>query len=250
MREERFDLLLSVIRNASELALELEKKGVKDFSKATNDYVTEADRAVEKLIRQTVLSSFPNDSFLGEESGGSEGESIWRWIVDPIDGTVNFMNHFPCYTVSIALERSGTIVAGAVCNPSSGELYHAFLGEGAWLNGKRIRSTVAALEKSLAIVVPPHRRHSALDAFWNVEKRIYSAVSDTRSIGSAALSLCQVACGRASLYYEWHLHNYDVASGLLIALEAGCTISVKGSDDDLSVYVRSSSCPEIEGVEL
>lgn len=219
---ERGELLFKLAHEASDLVRGLHADGI--VKKAVNDFVTSADKTVEVWIRERINALFPDDAILGEEEGLAAGQDGWLWVVDPIDGTVNFMNGFPLYSVSIALYNDGVCLAGAVSNPFFNEHFTAVKGEGAYLNGERITASQLPLEASLALVVPPHRFHDSLERFWEDERRIYDLVSDTRSIGSAALSLCYTACGRCSLYYEWYLHIYDIAAGCLIAQEAGVDV--------------------------
>ena len=229
---DRKESLLRIIREAA-VRLESLSGGRHDItSKAENDFVTACDREIEEFIRNEIHSEFPQDGILGEEYGSEVSHDSYLWIVDPIDGTVNFMNTYPQYTISIALKKGEDIIAGAVFNPPFGELFHAFRSEGAFLNGKRIKADDdLPLNRTLALVVPPHRRHEYLEDFWTQERKIYDLVSDTRSIGSAALSLCYTACGRCSMYYEWFLHIYDIAAGLLIAQEAGCAHEIRKEGD-------------------
>lgn len=219
--------------------------------KAENDFVTEDDRRTEAFIRGRINEAWPEDGVLGEEYGEAEGHDGYLWIVDPIDGTVNYMNGFPAFTVSIGLSKGGELVAGAVYCVSRDELFTAEKGKGAFLNGKPIRAMEGLpLSKTLALVVPPHRFHPHLDEFWEREKQIYSLVSDTRSIGSAALSLCYVASGRCSLYYEWFLHIYDIAAGLVIASEAGCAFKMEEEEGGMYRLLAVSKAYEKEALEV
>lgn len=240
--KSRAEVLLETVRMAGALALSMSAQELEVRSKAVNDFVTRADAALEALIRREVLSAFPDDGFFGEESGRSASRDGFLWVVDPIDGTVNYMNGFPGWTVSVAVQRDGETECAAVYNPFYEELYHATREDGARLNGRRISATRLPLEHTVALVVPPHRFHDLLDSFWSDERKIYSLVSDTRSIGSAALSCCQVAAGRAGLYYEWGLHQYDIAAGLFIAQMAGCLVNTRARQDDMTdVAVFSSA---------
>lgn len=235
---ERNELLVKLAHEASDLVRDLHADGI--VKKAANDFVTSADKSVESWIRGRITASFPEDAILGEEEGLAAGHDGWSWVVDPIDGTVNFMNGFPLYSVSIALYKDDECLAGAVSNPFFDEHFTAMKGEGAYLNGKMIKASELPLETSLALVVPPHRFHESLGRFWEDERRIYDLVSDTRSIGSAALSLCYTACGRCSLYYEWYLHIYDIAAGCLVAREAGVDVFLSQEGDLYKVLAVSA----------
>ncbi len=192
-------------------------------TKKTNDYVTQADGECEAMLVGALSKRFPEDSFLGEEGGtrGTDG-CTFRWIIDPIDGTVNFMHALPLFTISIGLEMKGELVAGLVYVPMPDELFSAMKGKGAFLNGKPIHVTEETNpKKSLALLVPPHRRHEWMDDYMKKFVKVLLDVSDHRSIGSAALSLCYVAAGRCAMYYEYGLHIYDLAGGLVVLKEAG-----------------------------
>ncbi len=251
--QSRLDALDDVIKQAGLIVKKsLTASEMQTMVKGTNDFVTTTDREVETFICTWIRERFPQDGVLGEEYGTQEGSDGYVWVIDPVDGTVNFMNSFPLHCISIALQKDGSLVAGAVLNPVYDELFSAAEGQGAYLNGKRIRCTSLPLEQSVALVVPPHRRHESLERFWQNERRIYEMVSDTRSIGSAAMSICYVASGRASMYYEWYLHYYDYAAALLIAKEAGCRYRLKTEGDVTNVLVFSGIYESslMENVEL
>ena len=228
--DRRFAEAERIARKASGFLLSHEDLRSEIAEKAENDYVTSADRECEGLIISEIRRSFPDDGVYGEESGGSSGSGP-RWIIDPIDGTVDFMASFPDYTVSIAFEDEDGIAFGIVAVPRQGEIFTAMRGEGAYLNGKRIHTDeTIPLGESLAILVPPHRYHSYLHDYMVKMEKFYSFVSDMRSLGSAAISLCYVASGRCSVYYELGLHIYDIAAGMLILSEAGGRISLTEKD--------------------
>ncbi len=234
----RFETALEIAREVSSFLRSSAGKGFSIKEKARNDYVTDSDRRAETMIRERILKEFPDDEILGEEYGVS-GASKRLWIIDPIDGTVNYMNHFPFYTVSIAYEENGETVFGIVSVPEQGEIFYAKKGEGAYLNSEKIAVSTLESHKALAILVPPHRHHEELDGYLTSMRRLYEIYSDVRSIGSAALSLCYLASGRVSCYYERLLHIYDVAAGLLIAKEAGAEIALDCHDSFIDVIATS-----------
>ena len=208
----RFAEAERIARKASGFLLSHEDLRSEIAEKAENDYVTSADRECERLIISEIRRSFPDD-------------------IDPIDGTVDFMASFPDYTVSIAFQDEDGIAFGVVAVPRQGEIFTAMRGEGAYLNGKRIRTDEKLpLGESLAILVPPHRYHMYLHDYMMKMEKFYSFFSDMRSLGSAAISLCYVAAGRCSAYYELGLHIYDIAAGMLILSEAGGRISLTEKD--------------------
>ncbi|AXG80712.1 inositol monophosphatase family protein [Streptomyces paludis] len=185
------------------------------------DVVTEMDIAAEKLITGFLAEHRPEDGFLGEEGAGSAGTSGVRWIIDPLDGTVNYLYGLPTWAVSIAAERDGETVAGVVAAPMRGETFRAVRGGGAFLGDRRITARPAApLERALVSTgfnyVTSVRGHQA-----DIVQRLIPRLRDIRRGGSAAIDLCDVAAGRLDGYYERGLHPWDLAAGDLIAREAG-----------------------------
>ncbi|HEU5006410.1 MAG TPA: inositol monophosphatase family protein [Jatrophihabitantaceae bacterium] len=205
-----------VVRAARGSALDVSAK-----STAT-DLVTATDRATESWLRGELARLRPDDAVLGEESGAEAGTSAVRWVIDPIDGTVNFVLGLPQYAVSIAAEVDGRTVAGAVLNPASGELFRAHLGGGAYLGSTRLRGprgvelARAVVGTGFAYAAQRRQRQAAVVA------RLLPDVADIRRLGSASLDLCAVAAGRLDAYFEAGLNPWDYAAGLLIATEAGC----------------------------
>lgn len=200
------------------------------------DIVTEADRETEALIRGMLADARPDDGFFGEESGAEKGTSGLTWIVDPIDGTVNFLYGIPHYAVSIAVVEgepdplSWTGIAGCVVNPAIGEVYTGLAGEGAWLGTQRLE-VAPAVELSQALIYTGFAYSSEMRARQGrVIAELLPQVRDIRRIGTASLDLCSVATGRANAYYERTLSPWDHAAGAIIAREAGAT--VKGLGDD------------------
>ena len=246
----RFDKALEIADKASAFLLSHENLRSEISEKGTNDFVTVADRKCEELIISSILEAFPSDSIFGEESG-RHGGSRNRWIIDPIDGTVDFMSSFPNYTVSIAYEDEEGIVFGVVSVPRQNEVFSAYRGEGAYLNGKRIYTDeTTPLSETVAILVPPHRYHELLDEYMVKMRKFYEHVSDMRSLGSAAISLCYTAAGRVSMYYEMGLHIYDIAAGVIILKEAGGFVSLSSDDDDWIDVAASASVYHDELLEI
>lgn len=240
---KRYDFTKSLIKRAGAFLLSHRAERRNVFDKSANDYVTQADRECEHLITSAIREAFPEDGFYCEESGEENGSSGYTWVIDPIDGTVNFMNSFPLYTISIALCRGSEAVMGCVYVPEYDELFSSVKGEGAFLNEERIHvSSETNMKRSLALCVPPHRMHEHLPYYMERYDRVLRAVSDIRSIGSAALSLCYVASGRCSIYYELGLHAYDFAAGALILTEAGGSFRYERRGEVM--YDIKSSCPQ------
>lgn len=187
-----------------------------------NNLVTQADFAAEKAILEVIQSACPGDSILSEESAEITSGSDYRWIIDPIDGTVNFANGIPICCVSIGLERRGKMHMGAVYNPLMGEFYFAEEGKGAFLNDVQIRvSDCKEVLKSCLVTGFPytyiHEENGPLQVF----SRLVSKGVPVRRLGSAAIDLCWVAAGRFDGFYEHQLHAWDSAAGFLIVEEAG-----------------------------
>ena len=190
--------------------------------KSARDLVTDADLASQKAVEAAIRSVFPDHGFLGEESPDRKQlEKPYCWVVDPLDGTTNYVHGFPFYAVSIAVVHEGRIVAGAILDPSSNECFTAARGLGSRLNGKPIAvSKVTSLDQALAAVsFPPRLQATAPDiqAFL----RLAPECQAVRRTGSAALNLAYVACGRLDAHWAHHIHSWDSAAGVLLVEEAG-----------------------------
>jgi myo-inositol-1(or 4)-monophosphatase len=237
--DELLTLAVQVATEAADLVRQRRLGGVEVSATKTSptDVVTEVDRASERLIFERLMAARPDDGFVGEEGASSESTSGVSWVVDPIDGTVNFLYGIPAYSVSIAAAVDGEPVAGVVLNVQTGELFTATLGGGSFLDGSPLRVGSAG-------EVPPLSQQLVGTGFnyvHDVKMLQVSAVSamlrevrDIRRIGSAALDLCNVATGRYDAYVEEGLHEWDRAAGGLVATEAGAVLSrrtgVGGSD--------------------
>ena len=191
------------------------------------DLVTEADLASEKNIIETIHSRFPEHEILAEESGlNKTGDSTCQWIVDPLDGTTNFAHQIPIFAVSIAFAVNNEIKVGIVLNPVSGELFTAVRGQGATLNGKKITvSKGKNLSESLLVTGFPYDVKQMIDPLMLRFKRCIAASRGIRRLGSAALDLCFVACGRFEGFWEENLKPWDTAAGWIIAEEAGARVT-------------------------
>jgi myo-inositol-1(or 4)-monophosphatase len=220
-------LAMELAERAGRLMLERRAEGFTVSSKSSaTDVVTDADEAVERFLVGELARVRPLDAVLGEESGAhSTGNSVVRWLIDPIDGTVNFLLGLPQFSVSIAAQVGGRTVAGCVLNPVSGELFHAAAGHGAFL-GDLLLTGPRSVPLAESVVATgfgydPERRARQGRAVGELLAR----VGNLRRLGSAALDLCFLAAGRLDLYYEGPLGEWDYAAGLLIAEEAGVATS-------------------------
>jgi myo-inositol-1(or 4)-monophosphatase len=225
---ELLALALATAREAAALVARLRHEGVAvaDTKSSPIDIVTEADRTCEELVRERLLGARPDDGFVGEEGDDVVGTSGVRWIVDPIDGTVNYLYGLPHYAVSIAAARGDRVVAGVVLSPVLQLEYAAVLGGGATCNGEPIAvRPTATLAQSLVATgfsyeTPVRARQGRAVA------RLLPQVRDVRRLGSCALDLCGVAAGTLDGYVEEGPHDWDHAAGSLVATEAGATFEV------------------------
>src|ERR1700747_1296086 len=219
----------AIAREAGALILQYFHQGLKIEYKGDSDLVTAADRASEALIRERVGKQFPSHDVMGEEQGLKDRGSEYRWYVDPLDGTPNFAHGYPVFAVSMALEHRSrdteTRIAGVVYDPTRDELFTAEKGMGAQLNSKPIHvSKMAQLNECLvATGFPSHKRHKNPNIFFY--HQITLKTHGVRRAGSAALDLCNVACGRFDGFWEFNLNPWDTAAGILIVEEAGGKVS-------------------------
>jgi myo-inositol-1(or 4)-monophosphatase len=214
---------------------------------SATDPVTEIDTATEALIRRTITAVRPEDGFVGEEGGAQTGTSGVSWVLDPIDGTVNFVYGIPAYSVSIAVQVGDRVVAGVVRNVAAGEEFSAVLGGGAWLtvgDGQPQPLRVPELDELSQALV-------ATGFGYDAERRVEQAraltgligrVRDVRRFGSAALDLCSVAAGRVDAYVEQGLNRWDQAAGVLVVREAGGVVTgLDGDEPDERLLVAASA---------
>jgi myo-inositol-1(or 4)-monophosphatase len=191
--------------------------------KGPANFVTAADRRAEEILHDELTKARPGYGFLGEEGGPREGaDKTHRWIVDPLDGTSNFLHGIPQFAISIALEREGTVVAGLIYNPANDEMFTAERGKGAFLNDQRLR--VAARRRLIDAIVAcglPHHGKGDLALFRSEFAAIQDKVAGLRRFGAATLDLAWVAAGRFDGYWERDISPWDMAAGLLLVREAG-----------------------------
>ncbi|HHS99393.1 MAG TPA: inositol monophosphatase [Thiomicrospira sp.] len=193
--------------------------------KGKNDYVSEVDKEAENTIIETIKKYYPEHDIFAEESGAQQSKktkSEVRWIIDPLDGTTNFLHQFPQFCVSIAIEVKGKLQHAAIFDPVRDEMFTATRGSGAFLNNRRLRvSEQKTLDNSLLATGFPYHDFSYLDAYMDSLKAFMINTAGIRRAGSAALDLAYVACGRVDGYWEFNLKPWDIAAGALIVKEAG-----------------------------
>jgi len=195
-------------------------------NKGPADYVTEVDQKCELLIMEEVRRNFPDHSIMSEETANDGLRPGYTWVIDPLDGTTNFIHGFPFVAVSIAVCLDAVPVLGLVFDPVRKELFSAKKGEGAWLNGSRLRMrSDTQLEKALVATGFPFRRKNLADAYLRAFKSIFVEVSGIRRAGAAALDLAYLGAGRVDGFWEIGLKAWDIAAGALIVQEAGGIVS-------------------------
>ncbi len=211
-----------------------------------HDYVTQVDVEAENAILEILNQAYPSHAILAEESGES-GESEYTWVVDPLDGTLNFIHGYPQYAISIALRVKGRLDQAVIYDPLKDELFTASRGEGAQLNGQKIRvSTNLELESALLATGSPARNKQLLQKYLEGFTKILKRSADVRRSGSAALDLANVACGRVDGYWEYGLKEWDVAAGALLVQESGGLVGdIAGGETYLSTGNIVAANPKI-----
>jgi myo-inositol-1(or 4)-monophosphatase len=236
-----------VAAEAAALVVESRAVGLSDVSTKSSetDVVTGSDRAAERLIRERLGQLWPGVPVIGEEEGGTAPDSGLSWVVDPIDGTVNYLYGHPWYSVSIAAQVDGVSVAGVVTEPASNRVWAASRGDGAWCNGQPLHVS-AAQRLDLALVATGFNysveRRTRQAAVWS---RLLPQVRDIRRAGASSLDLCAVAAGWVDAYLEHGLHRWDWAAGALIAEEAGAVVRLPGADDGLGADAVFVAAPGV-----
>jgi myo-inositol-1(or 4)-monophosphatase len=219
-----------------------------DSKSTLTDLVTATDRASERWLVEQILAARPDDGVVGEEGASREGTTGVRWILDPIDGTVNFVLGLPNYAVSVAAELDGIVVAGAVCNVVTGEVFHARSGGGAFLGDEPLHGprgvplARAVIGTGFGYEAARRTRQVAIVA------QLLGQIADLRRMGAASLDLCAVAAGRLDGYFEAGLNIWDYAAGALIALEAGCVVGGlrgQGPSSEMTVAAGQSLAAEL-----
>jgi myo-inositol-1(or 4)-monophosphatase len=230
-------------------SLDIEKLQVQ--TKSANDFVTEVDQAAEQVIIETILQAYPGHGILAEESGRSKGakDSEFVWIIDPLDGTTNFIHGFPVYSVSIALAHRGVVQQAVVYDPTRNDLFVASRGRGAYLNERRLRvSKRTRLAECLIGTGFPFRQGDNFKRYMRMFEELMPLCAGLRRPGSAALDLCYVAAGYYDGFFETGLNPWDVAAGSLMITEAGGLVGNFTGEADF-LYQRELVCgnPKVYG---
>jgi myo-inositol-1(or 4)-monophosphatase len=230
----------------------LDVEAVRISQKQANDFVTEVDHASEAAIIDTLLTAYPGHGILAEESGRAHGakDSEYVWIIDPLDGTTNFIHGFPTYSVSIALAVRGRIEQAVVYDPTRNDLFTATRGRGAYLNDRRLRvSKRTRLQECLLGTGFPHRPGDDFKRFLALMAELMPRAAGLRRPGSAALDLAYVAAGFSDGFFETGLHPWDVAAGSLLVVEAGGLVgNYSGEADFLEQRECLAANPRIYGL--
>jgi myo-inositol-1(or 4)-monophosphatase len=216
--------------------------------KAANDFVSEVDREAERVIVSTLHEAYPGHAILAEE-GGASGSSEYIWVIDPLDGTTNYLHGFPQYCVSIALEHRGLVTQAVIFDPSRNDLFTASRGRGAFLNDTRIRvSKRAQLKASLVGTGFPFKELAHLDAYMTMLREVMKASTGVRRAGSAALDLAYVAAGRLDVFWELGLSRWDMAAGSLLITEAGGLVGdLEGNEGWMASGNIAAGTPKVFG---
>lgn len=211
-----------------------------------SDVVTAADKAAEKVLIDHIREAYPDHSILSEESGADQHAGDYRWVIDPLDGTTNFSQGLPLFSVSIGIEHNGETVVGVVFAPYLNELFHAVRGEGAWLNGEPVSvSGKTTLEQSVVATGFPVDKLENPDNNLDNVARVMPLVRGMRRLGSAAIDLCYVAAGFLDGYWELNLHAWDASAGLLIVEEAGGSYTHFRFDRNISVVAGTPAIHDL-----
>ncbi len=204
------------------------KEGKKNF-------VTKYDVAVQDFLFKELAKAFPDAEFIGEESENNFSISCLRFIIDPIDGTTNFMQDYRCSCISVALCKENDVIAGVVYNPYTDELFSAEKGKGAYLNSERIKVSERPLSDGLALFGTSPYHPENTDETFALLRKVFDLSRDIRRSGSAAYDICMIACGRGEVFFEKGLQPWDIAAGTLIIKEAGgIVINYEGKEISLS----------------
>ena len=225
----------------------LEGGGYEVRTKRINDFVTKVDHAAEEAIIEIVRKAYPDHAVLAEESGVTDGQAEYQWIIDPLDGTTNFIHGFPQYAVSIGIKHRDALTHGVIYDPVKNELFTASKGRGAFLNDRRIRvSKCLRLADALVGTGFPFKEVERIELYTKQLKNLMQRSACVRRAGAAALDLAYVACGRLDAFWELGLSPWDMAAGALMIQEAGGLVGdLRGEDGFLESGEVACATPKI-----
>jgi myo-inositol-1(or 4)-monophosphatase len=204
-----------------------------EYKGRSNDLVSYVDKETEKILVAGLRKILPKAGFIGEEGASEEGQDGLQWVIDPLDGTTNFLHGMPSFSISVGLIQGKDILIGVVYEINLDECFYAWKAGGAFLNGNKISiSSVNELQKSLIATGFPYSLRGKTDEYFEIIKHMVNHSHGLRRLGSAAVDLCYVACGRFEAYFEFNLHIWDIAAGILIVEEAGGKITDYSGGDD------------------
>jgi len=231
---EFLEIAVKAAKLAGQIIVEhLGKISKKDIDlKKASDFVTIVDKESEKVIIDTIKKHFPDHLFLAEESLKECGGETYRWIIDPLDGTTNYIHSYPVFSVSIALEYKEEIIVGVILDPLRDELFWTEKGAGAYLNCAPVEVSKVEMSESLITTGFPFRSKEMIDTYMKLFKNVFLKVGDLRRSGSAALDLAYLACGRCDGFFEFGLSPWDIAAGSLLIKEAGGIVTDFGGGND------------------
>ena len=230
------DICKKTIEASRETGLYIKKERLAGFEveeKSVNSLVTRIDRGAEQMLVEKLDRIIPNAGILGEEGVANRPSEDFKWVIDPVDGTTNFIHGLPCYSVSIGLMNGNEVVAGVIYEINLDECFYAWKGGGAFLNGKPIRCTSnGSMRDSLIATGFPYDDQGKMDAYIKLFRELMENTRGLRRLGSAAVDLAYVAAGRFDAFYEYNLNAWDVAAGALIVQEAGGKVTDFSGGDD------------------
>ncbi|HHT08120.1 MAG: inositol monophosphatase family protein [Christensenellales bacterium] len=242
--------LENIIKEAAQIMVNKTPEGIITKEGHAN-FVTEADQATQDFLQEKLLALLPGSVLFGEEKENEPLTNAPTWVVDPIDGTLNYIHGLKHSAVSIALVRDKQVQLACIYNPYRDELFTAQLGKGAWLNGQPIRCSDTPFERALVFYGTSPYNASLVDATFRAVASLMKKTADIRRFGSAVLDLAYIACGRADLFFEYSLSPWDYAAGKLVVTEAGGvfkTLNFTGDALDFSapaaVFVSNPACEE------
>ena len=230
------DKIISIVKEAGKIIISAhDQESAVTAKEGKKNFVTKFDVAVQDYLFEKLGEAFPEAEFVGEEGENNFDSKALRFIIDPIDGTTNFMQDYRCSCISVALCKENEVVAGVVYNPYNGEIFCAEKGNGAYLNGERISVSDRPLSDGLALFGSSPYHPENTDETFALLRKVFDFCRDIRRSGSAAYDICMIACGRCEVFFEKSLQPWDIAAGTLILKEAGgVALNYQGEEIDFS----------------